>query len=238
MIARFTSIVFFALLFALPLSGQDSTYTIEEMWTTPPIFGMPGNTRKVQTRISQNKIRRDEADSSQIVLMRADLGKLWMVRPKDRTYMEMDRETLQGLSMMALMLFGIGIHPETGKPSIPDSLFLKTGKQSRIGSWNCEEVRVRSGAGRTIVLWMSPETGLESGFYGRILKSLMGDYASDYGAFFKQLDALSGYPVLIESGAGGKVFSQKLISVRKEIVPESVYEVRKGYKKLDGMNNP
>lgn len=231
MIVRFVPIVFIALLFVLPLSGQDSTVTIEEMWTTPPIFGMPGSTRKVQTRVSRNKIRRDEADSSQIVLIRADLGKLWMMRPKDRTYMEMDRGTLQGLSMMALMLFGIGIDPETGKPSVPDSLLLKTGRQNQIGSWTCEEVRVRSRTGRTIILWMSPGTGLESGFYGRILKSLMGDMASDYQAFFKQLDALNGYPVLIESGAGGKVFSQKLIGVRKESASESDFEVPKGFKK-------
>ncbi len=216
--------------------GQKSGYIIEEEWTTPPLFGMPGTTRLVKTTIAGGKIRRDEADSSQIVLIRPDLGKLWMIRPKEKSYLEMDRETLQGLSMMAVMVFGIGISPETGKPIIPDSLFMKTGKEMWIGSWKCREILVRRPQGRAVSIWVSGETGLEPGVYTEILKKLMGPAASDYKAFFRQMDTLDGYPVLIESGMGGKKLTQKLIGVRSQPISDTVFEIPKGYRKAESPN--
>jgi len=235
---RLTSVFGLVFLMVLPCRsyGQKSGYIIEEEWTTPPLFGMPGNTRMVKTWIAEDKMRRDEADSSQIVLIRPDLGKLWMIRPKTKSYIEMDRETLQGLSMMAVMVFGIGIRPETGKPAIPDSLFMKTGKEMRIGSWNCREIQVRRQKGRSVVIWISGETGLESGLYTNMLKKLMGPAASDYEAFFRQLDTLDGYPVLVESGMGGRKLTQKLIGVRSQPIPDSVFEIPKGYRKAEPPN--
>jgi hypothetical protein len=218
------------------LFGQNPGTVIEEEWTMSPMFGMPGSVRKVKTTLSAGRMRRDEMDSSQTVLLLPDLGKLWLLRPKTKTYIEMDRETLRGLSMMAVMLFGIGMDAETGKPLIPDSLFTMTGNEKPIGPWICSEVRVRRPQGNPIMVWISRNTGLDSGQYASVLKNLMGPAWSDYKAFFRQLDALGGYPVLIEAGSGNRKICQRLTDVRMDTVFESFFRVPAGYKKVESVD--
>jgi hypothetical protein len=231
MVRRVIPLVF-CLMVPVLLSGQNSGTVIEEEWTLPALFGMPGSVRKVKTTLSDGLMRRDESDSSQIVIIRPDLGRLWLLRPKSKSYIEMDKETLRGLSMMAVMLFGIGIDAGTGKPHVPDSLFTPTGRETRIGAWLCGEVRVRR-PGSPAMVWISRETGLDSRAYASVLKSLMGPAWTDYGSFFRQLDALGGYPVLIEAGSGNRKISQKLIGARKETVPESFFRIPSGYRKAE-----
>ena len=213
--------------------GQEFGTVVEEEWTTPPLFGLPGSMRRVKTFISGDNLRREEADSSQFVVVRSDLGKAWLLRPKSKTYFEMDKETLQGLATMALMLFGIGIDPETGKPSIPESLFVETGRRQTLDSWTCREVLLRRSTGRPVILWLGE--GLKPGLYTGILKNLMGSSADAYGSFFAQLDGLGGYPVLVEAGFGNRRFSQRLISVETKAVSKSLFELPKGYRRLESL---
>jgi hypothetical protein len=230
-----SNLILFMFLTPVLLQCQNAATVIEEQWTMPPMFGMPGSVRKVTTTLSNGWMRRDEMDSSQTILIRPDLGKLWLLKPKTGTYIEMNRETLRGLSMMAVMLFGIGVDAETGKPVVPDTLFRNTGRQMRIGPWQCSEVLagVQRQAKNPVTMWISREPGLDSRQYALILKSLMGPSSSDYKAFFLQLNALDGYPVFIEAGSGSRRISQKLTGVRNVSAPESFFRVPKGYRKAE-----
>jgi hypothetical protein len=139
---------------------------------------------------------------------------------------------------MGLMMFGVTIDSATGKPIIPDPLFRKTGRKKLVGTWECYEVVIKTGAGlrgivEPVVLWVSGNTGLDKDFYSRMMRRLMGELGNEYDAFFRQLEALDGYPVLMETKAMGAIVAQALKKVEERSIPASVFNLPEGYKMVD-----
>ena len=212
-------------------------YYIEEETIMPPIFGSGEKTLTV-TYMTENKLRRDEEDELQTTIIRSDLGKIWLIDHTDKSYRELSPEVFQGMAVLGLMMFGVTFDSATGKPRIPDPLFRKTGRKKLVGNWECHEVVVQKGAGirgivEPAVIWVSEDTGLKMELYSRMMRRLMGDLGKEYDAFFRQLEALDGYPVLMESRAMGAVVGQALKKVEEQSMPSSVFTLPEGYKKVD-----
>jgi hypothetical protein len=218
-------------------SQKQGTY-IEEEITSPPIFGMSGENSLTQTWILDDKIRRDEAGKCQTTIIRSDLGIIWILNQSDTTYREVSQEMFQGLAMIGLMMFGVTFDSLTGAPIVPDPLFRKTGGTRQIGKWNAHEyVVAQKGEGsvpnsmKRLSLWLSRDAGLDPKIYSRMIRKMFGDLGSDYDGFFKQLDFLEGYPVLVETQMMGMEMQQKLVRIEIRDIPLSIFELPKGYKR-------
>ena len=225
--------------FGLSAFAQEG-YVIQEETRMPPMFGEEGKNHIIKTWMMKDKLRRDEGERGQTTIIRSDLGKIWVIDHADTTYSELTQEMFQGLAVMGLMMFGVTLDSVTGKPIIPDPLFKKTGRQKSIGNWDCHEVVLSGGETglwngliEPVVMWVSGNTGLEKGLYGRLMRRMMGELGEEYDAFFKQLDALDGYPVLLETKAMGVVVGQELKSVERYTIPLSVFDLPAGYQKVD-----
>lgn len=232
----------------VPFVGLSQTqgYYIEEEVTSPPIFGMEGQSTLTRTWILHDKIRRDEGDKFRTTIIRSDLGKIWIMNHSDTTYNEVSQEMFQGLAMIGLMMFGVTYDSLTGAPIIPDPLFQKTHRTSKIGEWNAHEVTViQRGEGqlansvKQMSLWISKDTGLDSRIYSSMMRKMFGDLGNEYDDFFRQLESLEGYPVLVETRMMGMDMKQKLIKTEKRFIPLSLFEIPKGYREktldfLDG----
>ena len=218
-------------------SQKQGTYIEEEM-TSPPIFGMSGENSLTRTWILNDKIRRDEESKGQTTIIRSDLGQIWIINHRDTTYQEVSREMFQGLAMIGLMMFGVTYDSLTGEPIVPDPLFQKTGGTRQIGKWNAHEyVVVPKGEGsipnsmKRLSLWFSRDVGLDSKVYSRMMRKMFGDLGSDYDSFFKQLESMEGYPVLVETRMMGMEMKQKLIRIEERTIRLSLFDIPKGYKK-------
>lgn len=227
-------------LYAVQLFSQTQGVILEEESVTPPVFGMSGSRSITKTWIAGDRIRRDEEASSQTTIIRPDLGRIWMIHHTDTTYTEITQELFQGMAMMGLMMFGVTTDTLTGKPIIPDPLFVRTGRMRNIGEWTCYEIRIPKGEGgllgmiQTFSMWISRDTGLDGTFYGNLMRKMMGDLGRDYDAFFDQLEQIEGYPVLLETTVMGKELFQELKKIEYDFIPDSVFELPAGYIKVDG----
>ena len=218
--------------------SQKQGYYIEEEMTSPPIFGMAGENTLTRTWILDDKIRRDEEDKLQTTIIRSDLGQIWIINHRDTTYREVSQEMFQGLAMIGLMMFGVTFDSLTGEPIVPDPLFQKTGSTRQIGKWSAREyVVVPKGEGsipnsmKRLSLWLSRDAGLDSRIYSRMMRKMFGDLGSDYDDFFRQLESMEGYPVLVETRMMGMEMKQKLIGIEERNIPLSLFDIPKGYKK-------
>ncbi|MBN2031064.1 hypothetical protein JW824_12580 [bacterium] len=232
-------IMIMVVLFAIPLFSQLQGVILEEETVTPPIFGLSGSRSVTKTWISGDRIRRDEEAGNQTTIIRPDLGRIWMIHHSDTTYTEMTQELFQGLAMMGLMMFGVTTDTLTGKPIIPDPLFVHTGRTRMIGEWTCHEICTPKseegllGMIQTFSMWISGDTGLDGAFYGNLMRKMMGDLGQDYDAFFDQLEQIEGYPVLLETTIMGTNISQELNKIEYGFIPDSVFELPAGYRKVD-----
>ncbi len=233
-------IIVVVMFFALSLFSQNQGVILEEESVTPPVFGMSGSRSVTKTWIAGDRIRRDEEAGNQTTIIRPDLGRIWMIDHADTTYTEMTQEMFQGLAMMGLMMFGVTTDTLTGKPIIPDPLFIRTGRTRNIGEWTCYEIRTPKseegllGMIQAFSMWVGRDTGLDGVFYGNLMRKMMGDLGGDYDVFFDQLEQIEGYPVLIETTVMGTELFQELKKIEHDFIPDSVFELPAGYKKVGG----
>jgi len=219
------------------LLRAEEGYYIEEKLTTPPIFGLPKQTHLTKTWITNTHLRRDEGSKQQTLLIDTRKNQAWLIRHQDSTMIRMDMATFQGMALMTMMMFGVTYDTLTGDPIIPDSIFYKTGRQLRVGQWDCHEVIVQrrhsdSGGnkGQPVVMWITDHDVSEQSLYVSILRAMMGPLVNQYSAFFNQLERLGGYPAELYTRAMGMEITQKLLRLEKENITEAVFQLPSGYK--------
>jgi hypothetical protein len=223
----------FFLILAVSSFAQKAGYYLEEETTTPPIFGLPGSTFISKTWITPENYRRDNGDANQSIYLHTKSAQASIVRHENKTISVMDRETMQGMAMIAVMLFGVEMDSATGLPIIPDPLFIPTNRQRMVGEWNALEYAVQKKNGGRVVFWVSSDPGVSGRLYSRLLSVMMGDRAKQYQKLFDQINQLPGYPVFIETSAFGKQVLQKLKKIDKLQIPDAVFDPPKAYKKID-----
>ena len=222
----------------LLLPGQETGLVLTETVKTPPMFGFPAKTRQVKIWIKGDRLRRDEGEKSRTILVLPGSGRAWLVNHRDSTVAPILPETLQGLSLLGIGMFGIASDSVTGKPVIPPQIFTRTGRSQILNGWNAEEVQVQSGVSPAspqgsngTSLWISGDAGLDIGVYLDILKRMMGPFYEDYARLMVQFRQLNGYPVLIRGSLMGMEISQALASVERTDIPDSAFDLPKGYKR-------
>lgn len=223
----------FLLILAVSSLSQTNGYYLEEETTTPPMFGLPGSTFLSKTWITQDNYRRDNGDNHQSIVLHSKAGQAFIVQHESKTVSVIDKETMQGMAMMAVMLFGVEMDSLTGLPIVPDPLFIQTDRQRRVGDWEAREYVVQKKNGGRVTFWVSSGPGVDGHLYSRLLSVMMGDRAKDYQKLFDQIDQLPGYPVFIETSAFGKQVLQQLKKVERLPIKEEVFDPPKGYKKID-----
>lgn len=233
----FQSLLICALFLPAVLSGQSRCLVIVEEVKTPPMFGFPAKTRKVTTWLKDGDLRRDEGERSR-TLLALSTGEAWLVNHRDSTVVPLSANTLQGLSLMGVGLFGLPIDPATGKPSVPGNLFRKTGRVQSIGGREAAEVEVRipAPAGTADpppapVLWIGSDGRPRMTDYLAVLKRLLGPAAADYALLFEQLQGLKGYPLRIRASVLGQELTQTLLSADSIRTDESVFHLPDGYRR-------
>jgi hypothetical protein len=235
----------FSIAFPLLLSGQETGIIITETVKTPPMFGYPAKTRQVKTWVRGGRLRRDEGEKSRTILILPDAENAWLVNHRDSTVTPILPETLQGLSMIGIGMFGIASDSVTGKPVIPSGIFRRTGRTRTINGWRAEEFRVEPGgpaaSGKSATgtaLWISSDSGLDIGVYLDILKRMMGPFYEEYGRLMEQFRELKGYPVLVQGSLMGLEISQTLTAVERPAIPDSAFEWPACYKRKTRPNGP
>lgn len=238
----FSTLSLIVALWASPIAAQELGYYLEEENTTPAIFGMRGGPSLTRIWITPDKLCREEGSKRQTTIIRSDLEKIWLIDHSDTTYTELSHDMVQGLAMMGLMMFGVTADSLTGAPVVPDPLFTKTGQMKMIDSWSCEEFVVAKAAEGSIGnmiervgLWISLNTEVPPDFYSQMMRRLMGELGSEYDDLFRQIEALQGYPVLIETRAMGHTVTQTLKHVDQREIPQYKFELPKGYKEKAGL---
>ncbi|MBN1780799.1 DUF4412 domain-containing protein [bacterium] len=210
-------------------------FYLEEEVTTPPLFGLPEKTHRTRTWITKTRLRRDEGDKEQSMIIDTDRQKAWILTHRDSTVMEMGTAAFQGLAMMTMMMFGVTYDTLTGAPVIPDSIFYRTGRTGRVNGWPCEEVIVQrrhrtsaSRKGSPVIMWMTSGTPV----YAQILRALMGPLAEQYAPFFRQMENLGGYPASLNTRAMGMDISQKLLKMERIDIPASLFDLPADYSRV------
>jgi hypothetical protein len=227
------------LLAALPLrgAGQDSGMVVIEEIRTPPLFGRPAKTLLVKTYSRGGMLRVDEEQRSRTLLVGAGDDTIWLLNRRDFTKQPVPRETLEGMAMLGIGIFGIPSDPETGKPDVPRDLFRKTGLVRAFREWTAEkyEIRPPAAAARTPAakpaeLWIASNAGLGMEAYIGVFEKRLGDSAGDYTGLFAQLRRLGGYPVFIQAPMLGGELTQSLIRIERTALPDSVFAVPRGFR--------
>jgi len=118
--------------FPLVLPGQEAGIILTETVKTPPLFGFPAKTRQVRTWIRGDYLRRDEGEKSRTILVLPHSENAWLINHRDSTIIQILPETLQGLSLLGIGMFGIASDSITGKPVIPPGLFQRTGRSQTV----------------------------------------------------------------------------------------------------------
>ncbi|MBN2200641.1 hypothetical protein JW777_01670 [bacterium] len=233
----FQSLILSLLFIPAVLNGQSRCLVIVEEVKTPPMFGFPAKTRKATTWLKNGDLRRDEGERSRTLLALSS-GEAWLVNHRDSTVVPLSEATLQGLSMFGVGLFGLPVDAVTGRPSVPDKLFRKTGRVQAIGGRKAEEVEVRipAPAGtvnppQAPVLWIGTDGTPRMTEYLAVLKRLLGSAAADYEPLFEQLQRLKGYPLRIQAAVLGQELTQTLLSADSARADASVFRLPDGYRR-------
>jgi hypothetical protein len=214
----------------------ESGYYIEELMTTPPLFGLPEKTHLIRTWITADRLRRDEGNHQRTFIFHTKDNQAWLINHQDSTVAAVSKETFQGLTLVTMMMFGVTYDSLTGEPIIPDSIFYRTGRKSRVNNWACEEVIIQSRhtvakqrGYKPVLMWVAKDSVIDQPIYMHILKSMMGPLGSQYTAFFNQLERLGGYPAELHTQALGMEIKQQLKIFKKQEVDDAVFNIPANY---------
>ena len=231
--------VLFVLSFALAGSSwAEKGYYIEEVLTSPPMFGQEAKEETVKTWIlGTDMMRKDTKNGAESIIFRIDKGMLWIVSHAEKSYIEMTMEQFQSLASIGMAMFGKT--SETGEFEVPEIIFKRTGRTKKIGKWDCYEVDVQGQGlmGAKSTQWIGTNTGFDTDIYVRIFKLTFGNNVPPefHKLFEKMTTELDGYPVQtvtsINFGEQKYETTQTLIKLEKTAIESSRFDVPAGYTK-------
>ncbi len=190
--------------------------------------------------VSGRKLKQDNPTANQVMIFRADTGKVYMINPIRRMYQEVPISEIRQMTEQGLAVY---IEVKDGKIQIPETLYKKTGKTKKIGKWNCYEMEMLAqqtgpGMDTKTTMWVTKDTGFSHDFLVRIFKISMGDQVSpELQKLFDKMTAVDGYPVqtiTVSNVQGQKVISTKtLVKIEQiEDIDSTIFDVPAGFTKV------
>lgn len=200
----------------------------------------PATDHNVQTWIGKGKVARLAPDLS--VIVRADISKMYLIRPADKTYNEVDLP-LDFKSMLPPEM--AGMMETMGKMMKWDATVTPTGETKTIAGYKSQgyKVAISGPMGMKIdqSIWATRELQIDYDALKELMVNQRALMAPLGGDWWKKLAAVEGFPVLSESVTtmGGKSFGtrEEIVSTETKDAPAGTYDPPAGYKaeKFDPM---
>jgi hypothetical protein len=214
---------------------------IEEMVSGTGIAANSGFNGIIKSWISGSKLKQVAPGGQEVILYRADIGKVYMMNPARKVYIELPMEQMRMMTEKALEVY---VPIKNGKIQVPDALYKKTGRTRKIGAWNTYEVEVLTPqAGPEMIsttkLWVSKDTGMSNDFVVRLFRITMGDKVSpEFQKLFEKMTDIDGYPVetITTATFDNQTFTTTKTVVKidlKEKIDSSIFDVPSDYTKVE-----
>ena len=229
--------------FGVALAQQTSDVYMEEQVNSPGKDASQPFTGIIKSWVSGKKLKQELPGTKQSIVFRADLGKVYLLNPAQKIYIEVPIDQMRAGAQKSLDMY----KDESGK--IPDTIYKKTGKTKKVGKWNTYEVELpvehpSPGAETRTTMWVSKETGFDHEFLVRIFKITMGEKISpELQKLFDRMTALDGYPVqtVKVTTYNNETYTETstvLKIERKEKIDQSIFEVPKDFTKAKPPSSP
>lgn len=200
----------------------------------------PATDHNVETWIGEGKVARLAPDLS--VIVRADINKMYLIRPEEEAYNEIDLP-LDFKSMMSAEM--AGMMEAMGRMMKWEATVTPTGETKTIAGYKSQgyKVAISGPMGMKIdqSIWATKDLEIDYDALKELMVNQRALMAPLGGDWWKKLEAVDGYPVLSESVTtmGGKNFGtrEEVISTETKDAPAGTYDPPKGYKaeKFDPM---
>lgn len=168
-----------------------------------------------------------------IVIVRSDLGKIWILSSAAKTCMEQSLEAMKASAATAAAMMG-------GDKMQVD--LKATGNTKKIGDWNCQEhlLSVTGGLPITMQIWASPDVKVDPALYSKMTEAMGSNPMM--GPLTEKIKTIQGYPVqtVTKTALGSQVVesSTTVQKISMDKIDASVFEVPEGYTKVDAPAAP
>lgn len=221
-------------LLSLPAQGKD--FYIKQKVTTDATMGQPARASDYEVWVSNDKIRSINTSENQEFIFDLKKRKVYLIKPLNQSYVEFDLDQFQNFARM-----GMGIM-QTKSDTPPETKIVRTGKQSKIGKWNCEEIEVTHTGPININfhMWVTKDIKIDMKDYSHASESM--GFNNMLGNVFEKMAEIDGFPVKII--ASMDMFNTPIVTsteVSKVIIkpiPASVFALPKNFKKQTFNFNP
>jgi len=195
----------------------------------------------VKTWVEGDVVRTDDPRTGQVLLLNTKKNSIMGVDKAAKEWWRMKDEDLKMFGMATLAAYGIKMDPATGKLTVPEKIFEKTGQSKKVGDWDAYEVKIKTdttgtqaqGGSIKSIMWFAKVPGYDPAIPRARMRVFMGEGA-EAEAFMKQWDALDGVPVITEmeiSMQGQNIaMKQELKKVAPQKLGQDQLTVPKGFK--------
>lgn len=181
------------------------------------------------------RFKRESPLRGETVIIDLDKREVYGVNEQKKTYWKMPADKYQQLALTSLVVMGVQVSP-AGQPLVPDPMFAPTSKTSTIEGRAAVEMKVtgKLPPGVSTSIWVSKDVPVEMTNLVEQMRISLGDPKGPaFEQLFQQWGALPGYPVQnvteIRTPQGTIVTSETLLTVQEKKIPDSEFQVPKGF---------
>lgn len=189
---------------------------------------VPARDGTTRTWIGEDRIAVQDEAAGNTVIFRADLGRMYVIFPEERSYYESTIPFQFPPEMQQMMQV---LNPQVTVTPTADTRV--------VNGWSATLTKVgikMMGQDVAMDMWMSPEVDVSADQVRKLTQAMFSANPA-FAELGSKMAALEGYPVRVESRVSvmGSSFGswQEVQKVERRAAPEGTFEVPAGYKKTD-----
>jgi len=202
---------------------------IEQNVEMPAMAGQPPTQMLVKIWFTPDKMRIDQPlGGGTTVIMRTDLGKMWIINNASKTYMDRSLEDAKSAAASAAAMMGGDKMQVEVKP---------TGATKKIGDWNCQEydLSVKGGTPLSMRIWATPDVTIDPQLYAKMSEAMGSNPMMT--SLTDKIKSIPGYPIqsIMTMTMGGQELqsTSTIQKISQEKIDPSVFELPAGYTKVE-----
>lgn len=216
-------------------ASAEKAHYLERMEITGSFQGGGQDTVYSKIWVGEEKFRSETGD--EIIIARLDKGVFWMISARDKTYSEVDVDMMRQLSGMAMMMLGV-LTDEKGNILVPDDLYVKTGREKKVGEWSTYEIALNDkyagdGFVQKLSMWVSPDINAPKNLYSNMMRMFIGGFKGEGKKLIKFWEEMDGFPVLTEIESMMMNSTTLIMKVDAVDISPRLYELPEGYKQVE-----